>query len=150
MASMYSSSFRIYLSTYCVSFAEGSGSEFDASGAESRRHSDAAWQIGLQINAAGAAEEARRHLIGDTSTFATLDGTTLMGKEKRYDDDDERKTEAATTKNNNKNNDDDDNEQQYNKNRGVHKMRLPLRHFLFIFFRRMDRQTDGPTFLCHL
>ena len=33
-----------------------------------------------------------------------------------------------------------------NKNRGVHKMRLPGRHFLFIFFRQMDGQTDGPTF----
>ena len=34
-----------------------------------------------------------------------------------------------------------------NKNRGVHMMRLPRRHLLCIFFRRMDGQTDGPTFL---
>ena len=33
-----------------------------------------------------------------------------------------------------------------NKNRGVHKMRLPRRHFSFIFFHWMDGQTDGPTF----
>ena len=33
-----------------------------------------------------------------------------------------------------------------NKNREVHNMRLPRRHFLFIFFRQMDGQTDGPTF----
>ena len=33
-----------------------------------------------------------------------------------------------------------------NKNRGVHKMRLPRRHFLFIFFRRIDGHTDGRHF----
>ena len=37
-----------------------------------------------------------------------------------------------------------------NKNRGVHKMWLTRRHFLFIFFRRMDGQTDRPTFRCYL
>ena len=37
-----------------------------------------------------------------------------------------------------------------NKNREVHNMRLPRRHFLFIFFRQMDGQTDGPIFWCHL
>ena len=35
-----------------------------------------------------------------------------------------------------------------NKNRGVHKMRLPRPHFLFIFFRQMDGQIDGSTFWC--
>ena len=38
----------------------------------------------------------------------------------------------------------------WNKNRGVHKMELPPRHFLFISFRHTDGQTDGRTFWCHL
>ena len=36
-----------------------------------------------------------------------------------------------------------------NKNNRVHKMGLPRRHFLFVFFHRMDGKTDGQTFWCH-